>query len=184
MNRLTAILGSLALLLGSLVFLIMGGCGDSNDDTAAQPAPPDTASRSTARADDVIKTMSLEQKIQQIYNHPVPNTDLPGCEFTRVGRHIEGIPELKIPTVRFGNGGTGIRGGDCVPEPTATGLPSGIAAAATFDPQVNFEWGQVLSNELRGWAHHSLWGPAFNMARTPYGGRNHEYMGEDPTWPA
>jgi beta-glucosidase len=171
----------LALLLGSLVFLMMGGCGDSNNDTAAPPAPPpNTPSRATARADDVIKAMSLDQKIQQIYNLPVPNKELPGCEFTEVGRHIEGIPELKIPTFRFGNGGTGIRGGDCLPEPTATGLPSGIAAAATFDPQINFEWGQVLSNELRGWAHQSLWGPAFNMIRTPYGGRNHEYMSEDP----
>ena len=124
--------------------------------------------------------MSLDQKIQQIAILPAPNTDLPGCEVQSLGRHIEGIPELKIPTFRFANGGTGIRGGDCLPEPTATGVPSSMAAAATFDPQVNFEWGQVLSNEIRGWAHHSLWGPAFNMARTPYGGRNHEYMGEDP----
>jgi beta-glucosidase len=128
----------------------------------------------------LLKAMTLDQKIQQIHNLPVPNKDLPGCEFTRVGRHIEGIPDLNIPTFRFANGGTGIRGGDCLPEPTATGLPSAVAAAATFDPQVNFEWGQVLSNEIRGWAHQSLWGPAFNIIRTPWGGRNHEYMSEDP----
>lgn len=132
-------------IFGLMALLIMGGCSDSDDDTAAQPAPPDTASRSAARADDVIKGMSLDQKIQQIAINPMPNTDLPGCEFQPLGRHIEGIPELKIPTFRFANGGTGIRGGDCLPEPTATGVPSSMAAAATFDPQLNFEWGQVLS---------------------------------------
>ena len=89
--------------------------------------------------------MTLDQKIQQIYNLPVVNIDLldenPPCEFQRVGRHIEGIPELGIPTFRFANGGTGIRGGDCLPEPTATALPSAVAAAATFDPQVNYRVG-------------------------------------------
>jgi beta-glucosidase len=128
--------------------------------------------------------MTLDQKLQQIYNLPVANEELqdenPPCEFQRVGRHIEGIPELNIPAFRFANGGTGIRGGDCLPEPAATALPSNVAAAATFDPEVNFAWGQVLGDELRAWAHHALWGPGINMIRTPWGGRNHEYMSEDP----
>ena len=129
----------LAPIFGSLVLLIMGGCGGSSDDTPAPPPPPGAQAPPTAaRVDDLLKAMSLDQKIQQIHNLPVPNKELPGCEFTRVGRHIEGIPELNIPTFRFANGGTGIRGGDCLPEPTATGLPSAVAAAATFDQQINF----------------------------------------------
>jgi beta-glucosidase len=143
-----------------------------------------TALAPAERAQALIQAMTLDQKLQQIYNFPILNSALqdenPPCEFQEVGRHIEGIPELKIPTFRFANGGTGIRGGDCLPEPTATALPSAVAAAANFDPQVNFEWGQVLGAELRSWAHHALWGPAFNLIRTPYGGRNHEYMSEDP----
>lgn len=160
----------------------------ASDDATSEPAQQTestaTSDDPTARANALIEAMTLEQKIQQIYNLPVENEALqdedPGCEFQRVGRHIEGIPELGIPTMRFANGGTGVRGGDCLPEPTATALPSGIAAAATFDPEVNFEWGQVLGAEIRAWAHHALWGPAFNLIRTPYGGRNHEYMSEDP----
>jgi beta-glucosidase len=140
------------------------------------------------RADLLIDAMRLDEKLQQIYNFPVYNEDLDdgdpdngiGCDYQRVGRHIEGIPALEIPTFRFANGGTGIRGGDCLPEPVATGLPAQVAGAAAFNPDVMFQWGKVLDNEIHAWAHQSLWGPAFNMARTPFGGRNQEYMGEDP----
>jgi len=59
-------------------------------------------------------------------------------------------------------------------------VPSGVAAAANFDAEINFEWGHVLGSEIRSWAHQALWGPGVNMIRTPYGGRNHEYMSEDP----
>jgi beta-glucosidase len=128
--------------------------------------------------------MTLDQKIEQIANQPQPNPDLNDegdvCVFTPVGRHIEGIPELGIPDFRQGNGGTGIRGGDCSPEPPATALPAQIASAATFDRGIANEWGQVLDVELRAWAHHVLWGPGMNLVRTPYGGRNQEYFSEDP----
>ncbi|HEY4542691.1 MAG TPA: glycoside hydrolase family 3 C-terminal domain-containing protein [Noviherbaspirillum sp.] len=200
MNKFFAILGTVA-------FTALTGCGGSSGDGASSGSSADGSSSegsgqtvaaangnerpwmnralaAPARTQALLAAMTLDQKIQQLYNLPVLNEDLqdenPPCEFQRVGRHIEGIPELGIPTFRFANGGTGIRGGDCLPEPTATGLPSAVAAAATFNPEVNFRWGQVLSDEIRAWAHHSLWGPAFNMIRTPFGGRNHEYMSEDP----
>ena len=160
---------------------------DDPPSPAAAPEPPpwmNTASSASERADALLAAMSLEQKLQQIYNFPILNGALqnqqPPCEFQPVGRHIEGIPELNIPTFRFANGGTGVRGGDCLPEPTATALPSAVAAAANFEAEINFEWGEVLGSEVRSWAHQALWGPGVNMIRTPYGGRNHEYMSEDP----
>lgn len=175
MQKIGVVLGSAAL----LVFSAGSGYSQDNDlPWMNAELPPDE------RAEALLAAMTLEQKMQQIFNLPVLNEDLqdedPPCEFQRVGRHIEGIPELGIPTFRSGNGGTGIRGGDCLPEPTATALPSAVAGAATFDPAVNFKWGQVLGAEIRAWAHHALLGPAFNMIRTPYGGRNHEYLSEDP----
>jgi beta-glucosidase len=187
--------------VGSLTLLVLLDCGGSKGDqpptpgtvsgAATTPAPAsgalpwmNTALSPAERTKALLAAMTLEQKIQQMYNLPVLNDELQGqkqkCDFTPVGRHIQGIPELKIPTFRFANGGTGVRGGDCSPEPTATAVPSAIAAAATFDRQINYEWGQVLGAEVRDWAHYTLWGPSFNMARNPYGGRGHEYMGEDP----
>ncbi|WP_122818234.1 glycoside hydrolase family 3 C-terminal domain-containing protein [Nocardioides pantholopis] len=140
------------------------------------------------RADLLIDAMTLDQKLEQIFNRPVYNEDLDdgdpdngvGCDFTLIGRHIEGIPELAIPDFRMANGGTGIRGGDCLPEPTATALPAQISSAATFNREMNLNWGRVLDVELRAWAHQVLWGPVLNLIRTPYGGRNNEFFSEDP----
>ncbi|MBB3043457.1 glycoside hydrolase family 3 C-terminal domain-containing protein [Nocardioides soli] len=160
--------------------------------TATSQAAPlpwmDTSKTPEQRADLLISAMTLDQKIEQIANRPVYNADLDdgdpdngeGCDFTEVGRHIEGIPELQIPDFRQANGGTGIRGGDCSPEPTATALPAQVASAATFNRRLNYEWGQLLDQEMRAWGHHVLWGPGMNLIRTPYGGRNQEYFSEDP----
>jgi beta-glucosidase len=136
------------------------------------------------RADLLIGQMTLEQKVEQISNDTRaaenPANRPPGCEFAPIGRHIQGIPELAIPTVRMINGGTGIRGGDCRNEPTATGLPSTVAAAATFNPQLNLEIGEVLGDEARHDGHQVLLAPGMNLHRIPYGGRNYEYYSEDP----
>jgi beta-glucosidase len=132
------------------------------------------------RTELLIEAMTLDQKILQIQNLPRPNEELAGCGFTELGRHIQGIPELAIPTYRAINGGNGVRGGDCLPEPTATGLPSATLGAATFNRELNFAWGAVIGQEARNFAHHVLLGPGLNLIRHPYTGRGQEYMSEDP----
>lgn len=136
------------------------------------------------RADMLISHMTLEQKVEQLSNDTRPAKDPanrpPGCEFTSVGRHIQGIPELGIPTVRMINGPTGVRGGDCKNEPVSTAFPSTPALAATFDPQLAYQLGEVLGNETRLDGHQVQLAPGMNLHRVPYGGRNYEYYSEDP----
>jgi len=136
------------------------------------------------RAELLISHMTLEQKVEQLSNDTRPAKNPanrpPGCEFTSTGRHIQGIPELGIPTVRMINGGTGVRGGDCENEPVATALPSTVAAAATFNPELNLELGQVLGDETRLDGHQVMLAPAMNLHRVPYCGRDYEYYSEDP----
>lgn len=116
------------------------------------------------RAELLLSQMTLEQKIQQLANKP-EEVDFPEgtylasggrqatCGFTAIGRRITGIPELGIPTIREINGGNGVRGGDCVPEPVRTAGPSMTLAAASFDPQLMYAWGEVVGNEARTFAH-------------------------------
>jgi hypothetical protein len=133
-----------------------------------------------ARAELLLDAMTLDQKIGQMQTVPSPNDELEGCGFQPLGRHVEGIPELAIPTVRAINGGNGMRGGDCLPEPTATALPSATLSAATFNRSINLAWGAVLGQEARDFAHHAMLGPGLNLIRHPYSGRAQEYMSEDP----
>ena len=157
------------------------------------------------RTELLLDKMTLEQKIQQIaisrfnendkgepivinrrgsnkYQSGVfpPEGTLPGCEWQDTGRQIHGIEELGIPTIRMTNGGTGVKGGSCGNDPVATGLPSTLAMAATFNRKLNYEAGRILGGETRAFAHHVMLGPGMNLLRHPYGGRAYEYFSEDP----
>lgn len=165
----------------------------------------DTQLTAQERTEALLDAMTLEQKIQQIavsrFNEndtgdPVvihrsgnnayqsgvfpPQGTLPGCEWQDTGRQIRGIDELGIPTVRMTNGGTGVKGGSCGNDPEATGLPSTLAMAATFDRGLNLEAGRILGEETKAFAHQVMLGPGMNLVRHPYGGRNYEYFSEDP----
>lgn len=130
------------------------------------------------RADLLIGAMTLDQKIQQIAMKPVANTNIPGCDFSAGGRHVEGIPALAIPTLRMTNGPFG--GGDCAVAPTSTGLTSALSVASSFDPSVSTAWGDILGAETRASAHNVLLTPGINLGRVANAGRNFEYFGEDP----
>ncbi len=165
----------------------------------------DTQRTAQERTESLLEAMTLEQKIQQIavsrfnendtgdpvvidrsgnnaYQNGVfpPQGTLPGCEWQDTGRQIRGIDELGIPTVRMTNGGTGVKGGSCGNDPEATGLPSALAMAATFDRGLNLEAGRILGEETKAFAHQVMLGPGMNLVRHPYGGRNYEYFSEDP----
>ena len=62
----------------------------------------------------------------------------------------------------------------------ATGLPSGICLAATWDQELAVAYGRVLGAEARARGKDIVLGPSINIIRTPLGCRNFEYFSEDP----
>jgi beta-glucosidase len=147
-----------------------------------------------ARAASLIAAMTLDQKMQQMVGAPGQVPEIPECFGAR---HVPGIPELKIPTLRITNGPVGVGQNDCVPKDAispnnpfsllgsrfsakATMLPSAIGIAASFDRKVAAQAGDVIGIEARNLALHVLEGPGVNLARVPNLGRNFEYFGEDP----
>lgn len=66
---------------------------------------------------------------------------------------------------------------DSVP---ATCFPTASALAATWDPALLEEVGQALGRECRDEEVGVLLGPGLNIKRHPAGGRNFEYLSEDP----
>jgi beta-glucosidase len=125
----------------------------------------------------LLGAMTTAEKLEQLVGAPGIVPELPQCFGTR---HVPGIPRLGIPTLRVTNGPVGIGENDCRPQAPATALPSGMAIAASFDPSVATQFGDVIGLEARALALHVVEGPGLNLARVPQGGRNFEYFGEDP----
>lgn len=148
--------------------------------------PPEERSRL------LIAAMQPDEKFEQMVGMPGIVAEIPSCFG---GRHVPGLPRLHIPTFRVTNGPVGVGQNDCVPADTtggpgasmmsplsakATALPSAIGMAASFDRSVAARYGDLLGRESRNLALDVMEGPGINMARVPQGGRNFEYLGEDP----
>lgn len=146
--------------------------------TANQLPWMNTSLSPQARAQLLVSAMTLDQKIEQLAGQPGPIPELPACG--NGSRHVPGIPALDIPTFRITNGPVGIGQSDCSPQPQATALPSALGLAASFDPSLANRYGELTGSEARTLGLDVVEGPGMDMARTGYGGRNFEYLGEDP----
>jgi len=92
------------------------------------------------------------------------------------------IPRLQIPALRMADAGAGVRGIDKSNTGPATSFPCGVALGSTWDPDLVGRGAAAIGEEAqnKGEGSQILLGPAVNIQRSPFGGRNGEYMSEDP----
>lgn len=88
-------------------------------------------------------------------------------------------PDLGIPRLCMADGPQGVRmpfgeGGK------ATALPANMALAASWDPEAAYQYGELLGAETHLTGHNVQLGPGLDIARTSFGARSFEAMGEDP----
>lgn len=185
----TAVAVSAALLVSAC-----GGGADSNTANSGTPAGNAWMNTSLApaqRATLLVAAMTLADKEEQLVGTPGIVPELPNCLGSR---HVNGLPKYQIPTLRITNGPVGVGQNDCVPlsvgstfsaltnsgSAKATAVPSALATAASFDPAVATQFGNLIGTEGSNLALQVFEAPGMNQARLPVGGRNFEYMGEDP----
>jgi beta-glucosidase len=95
--------------------------------------------------------------------------------------YVAGIPRLGIPSLRETDASMGVTNpGNARPGDTATALPAAIALGATFNPELARQAGAVVATEARAKGFNVLLGGGINLMRDPRGGRNFEYISEDP----
>ncbi|MBN1925048.1 MAG: glycoside hydrolase family 3 C-terminal domain-containing protein, partial [Prolixibacteraceae bacterium] len=111
--------------------------------------------------DKLVKEMTLQEKVDF----------LGGTN----GFYIRGYEHLGIPEIRMADGPVGVRN----PGPS-TAFPASIALAASFDKGLAKKVGAAIASEARSKNVHIMLGPAMNIHRAPFCGRNFEYLGEDP----
>ncbi|MEO8547087.1 MAG: glycoside hydrolase family 3 C-terminal domain-containing protein [Sphingomicrobium sp.] len=89
---------------------------------------------------------------------------------------VPGVPRLGIPDQTQTDASIGVRN-SLIP---STALPSSLATAASFDPEVPRAGGAMIGAEARATGHNTMLSGGANLAREPRNGRNFEYAGEDP----
>jgi beta-glucosidase len=95
--------------------------------------------------------------------------------------YVPGIPRLGIPALQETDAELGVANpGDVRPGDTATAMPSDLALASTWDPELARLQGKSVAIEARAKGFNVLLGGAANLIRDPRGGRNFEYFSEDP----
>jgi beta-glucosidase len=143
------------------------------------------AAKTEARARALVAAMTLDEKIAMLHG-PMPiaipgmPADIPPEARPSAG-YIRGVPRLGIPALTETDASLGVtnpgglRAGD-----TATAFPSALVLAASFDPELAQAVGRVMGREARAKGFNVLLGGGVNLTRDPRGGRNFEYLGEDP----
>ena len=118
------------------------------------------------RIDDLVKQMSLEEKISL----------LAGVDLW----HTVPVPRLGIPAIKVTDGPNGARGAWGDMGPTSALFPVGTALGATWNTALIEKVGAALAAEVKAKGAHVLLGPTVNIHRTPLAGRNFECYSEDP----
>ncbi|WP_241557129.1 beta-glucosidase family protein [Croceibacterium ferulae] len=150
----------------------------------ASPAAVPTASAADARqrAEALVAQMTLDEKIALLHGLFPPMAEgKTAAELIPSAGHIDSVPRLGIPIVRESDASLGVanqveqRKGD-----VATALPSALATAATFSPELARAGGMMIGAEARAKRFNVLLAGGVNLTRDPWNGRNFEYFGEDP----
>ena len=95
--------------------------------------------------------------------------------------YVSGVPRLGIPALQETDAELGVANpGDVRHGDTATAMPSDLALASTWSPDLARLQGEAVAMEARAKGFNVLLGGAANLIRDPRGGRNFEYFSEDP----
>jgi beta-glucosidase len=136
------------------------------------------------RAQDTVSKMTLDEKLTLVMSYF--GTDWQGTHPPAAVRYgsagyVPGIPRLGITPQWETDAGIGVATQGGAPEKRLrTSLPSGIATAATWNPELGFKGGQMIGSEARASGFNVMLGGGVDLARDPRNGRNFEYAGEDP----
>ncbi|MBO9604192.1 MAG: glycoside hydrolase family 3 protein [Novosphingobium sp.] len=168
------------------VLLAAAGAALTIGAAHAQTMAKDTRGTPDERAAAVLKQMTQDEKLLLVKGYF--STDFPLTKFTappegRAGSagYVPGIPRLGIPAQWQSDAGIGVasQGGAKSKRPH-TALPSGLAIAASWDPEVAFAGGAMIGSEARADGFNVQLAGGVNLVREPRNGRNFEYTGEDP----
>ncbi|WP_195987122.1 glycoside hydrolase family 3 C-terminal domain-containing protein [Clostridium sp. D53t1_180928_C8] len=126
------------------------------------------------KIEEIVSELKLEEKVAMVH----------AAGLFRNGS----VERLGIPSLYMSDGPMGVRNEfpneSWMPvgntDDYVTYLPSISALACTWNRKLAYESGDILGKEARGRGKDIILAPGINIVRSPLGGRNFEYMSEDP----
>ena len=116
------------------------------------------------RAQLILAEMTTDEKLVMLH----------GSSGSQYVGYVAGNERLGIPALKLNDGPQGFRD-DNYPG-TTTSFPSGLTVAATWDPELCYQYGKAMGEEFFQKGTNVQLGPGMNLARVPLNGRNFEYM--------
>ena len=135
------------------------------------------------RAADLVARMTQDEKFSWLSGPmAIPLTkELKAAGAIGSAAFYPAIPRLGIPAMQQADASLGISNiANVRPGDHATGLPSSLLLGATFNPALAFEGGALVGREARAKGFNVQLAGGANLIRDPRGGRNFEYISEDP----
>ncbi len=171
-----------------LIAILAGGLPSSSYAQTAAMAPRpwmDRGASAEARTQRLLAAMSLDDELRLVFGYF--STDAPWKHYRRLpggipqsAGYIPGNRRLGIPALTETDAGLGVASQPGTHPNRATALPSGIATAATWDPELAFTAGRMIGHEARAHGFNVMLAGSMDLVRDPRGGRTFEYAGEDP----
>ena len=130
--------------------------------------------------EDILNQLMVEEMIAMVGKNfgaidPVLGLNFPG---TNDNDGVGSGPCVGYPT-SLDTGSTVIEGETKYSAIEPRMYPSETVEAATFNQQLVYDLGEVMSEDCFYTGMTTLWGPGLNIHRHPYAGRNFEYFSED-----
>ncbi|MDL4841971.1 glycoside hydrolase family 3 N-terminal domain-containing protein [Aquibacillus rhizosphaerae] len=113
--------------------------------------------------DEFLDQMTVDQMIEYV---------------SEAAYHTIEIDELGIPNTVLMDGPAGFS--FFFKQFEAGAYPTEIVMASTWNKDLAYEMGEAIGQEAKACGIHGWYAPALNVHRSPQGGRNFEYMSEDP----
>jgi beta-glucosidase len=164
-----ALIGAAAALAALVALPATGAAGQATASAGTSTSCPWVTSTApiSQRVALLMAAMSLSDKISMVEGHGTTN---PYVFYTPA------IRSLCIPAVGLEDGPAGVADGMT----GVTQLPAGVALAATWDPSLAGQYGQLIGAEEYGKGASANLGPTVNIDRDPRWGRSFEALSEDP----
>ena len=149
--------------------------------SAASPDTPwlDAKRTPDERAALALAQMTQDEKLQLVHGSGMLGDPARGGSSSGGAGFVPGIKRLRLPNIDMADSTVGVTLGG-LSSRYSTLMPSTIAEASTWQPELAYEYGALIGRELRAQGYNASLAGGVNLTREPRAGRTFEYRGEDP----